>query len=68
MKFKLMFDDIGYKLKVSMEAVNKASGSMNSRVIPSMRRLKDMGAGSDNIEKIDLLDIDNENNTDRENK
>jgi len=60
MKFKLMFDDIGQKLKASMEAVNKAAGSMNSRVLPSMKRLKEMGAGSENIKKTELLDIDNE--------
>ena len=61
-----MFDDIGQKLKASMEAVNKASGSMNSRVLPSMKRLKEMGAGSDDIKNTELLDIDNE--SDIENK
>ena len=64
MKFKLMFDDIGQKLKASVEAVNKASSSMNSRVLPSMKRLKEMGAGNENINKTVLLDIDNENNVD----
>ena len=63
MKFKIMFDDIGQRLKVSMDAVNKAAASMNSRVIPSMKRLKEMGAGSDEIHNTELLDIDSNNDS-----
>ena len=41
-----------------MTSYNKALGSMQSRIIPSMKRLKEMGAGSDNINDSDLLDIE----------
>ena len=41
-----------------MGSYNKALGSMQSRIIPSMRRLKDMGAGSDEIEESNLLDVE----------
>tara|TARA_B100001123_G_C15149401_1_gene962881 strand:+ start:39 stop:1127 length:1089 start_codon:yes stop_codon:yes gene_type:complete len=57
-KFLSLFEDIGKKLNTAMGSYNKALGSMQSRVIPSMRRLKDMGAGSDDIEESNLLDIE----------
>ena len=56
-KFLSLFEDIGKKLNTAMGSYNKALGSMQSRIIPSMRRLKDMGAGSDNIKESDLLDV-----------
>ena len=37
--------------------ISKAIGSIQSRIIPSMRRLKDMGAGSEDIAESQLLDI-----------
>ena len=55
-----MFKDIGKKLKTAQLAYNKASNSMKSRVIPSMERFKEMGAGSTEIEEPDLLDIGSE--------
>ena len=55
--FSLMFKDIGKKLKTAQLAYNKASSSMKSRVIPSMERFKEMGAGSADIEEPDLLDV-----------
>ena len=58
--FSLMFKDIGKKLKTAQIAYNKASSSMKSRVIPSMERFKEMGAGSAEIEEPDLLDIGSE--------
>ena len=33
---------------------------MQSRLIPSMKRLKDMGAGSEDIESSQLLDVEPE--------
>ena len=57
-KFILMFQDIGMKLDKAKETYNKASNSMNSRVLPSMKRLKDMGAGSEEIENSEQLDVD----------
>tara|TARA_Y100001970_G_C14232607_1_gene859616 strand:+ start:1157 stop:2257 length:1101 start_codon:yes stop_codon:yes gene_type:complete len=57
-KFYGMFEEIGKRLTSAMTSYNKALGSMQSRIIPSMRRLKEMGAGSDNINNSDLLDVE----------
>ena len=59
-KFILMFQDIGTKLDKAKETYNKASNSMNSRVMPSMKRLKDMGAGTDEIKLSNQLDVESE--------
>jgi len=59
-KFNLMFQDIGKKLNTAQTSYNKAASSMNSRLIPSMKRLKDMGAGSDEIFQSELLDVQEE--------
>ena len=56
-KFYLMFEDIGKKLNTTQTSYNKAVKSMNSRLIPSMKKLKDMGAGSEDIAESELLDI-----------
>ena len=65
-KFHLMFEDIGKKLNTAMGSYNKALGSIKSRIIPSMNRLKDMGAGSDEIQTADLLDFESELNEQEE--
>ena len=57
-KFYSLFDDIGKRLSLAMGSYNKALGSMKSRIIPSMKRLKEMGAGSDEIENSELLDVE----------
>lgn len=57
-KFYGLFEDIGKRLSSAMGSYNKALGSMRSRIIPSMKRLKEMGAGSDEIESSELLDIE----------
>ena len=57
-KFYGLFEDIGKRLSSAMGSYNKALGSMRSRIIPSMKRLKEMGAGSDEIENSELLDIE----------
>ena len=59
-KFNLMFQDIGKKLNTAQTAYNKAVSSMNSRLLPSMKKLKDMGAGSDEITQSELLDVQEE--------
>jgi len=59
-KFNLMFQDIGKKLNTAQTAYNKAASSMNSRLLPSMKKLKDMGAGSDEITQTELLDVQEE--------
>ena len=59
-KFSAMFDDIGKKLNTAKTSYNKALSSMQSRLIPSMKRLKDMGAGSEDIESSQLLDVEPE--------
>jgi len=60
-KFISLFEDIGKRLNMTVASFNKAIGSMNLRVLPSMKRLKDMGAGSEEINEGNLLDINMEN-------
>ena len=57
-KFSSMFEEIGKRLNTTKIYYNKALSSMESRLIPSMKRLKDMGAGSEEIGKSELLDIE----------
>ena len=47
----------GKKLNTTQTAFNKAASSMNARLIPSMKKLKDMGTGSDEIKTSELLDV-----------
>jgi DNA recombination protein RmuC len=56
-KFSSMFQDIGKKLNTTQTAFNKAASSMNARLIPSMKKLKDMGTGSEEIKTSELLDV-----------
>jgi DNA recombination protein RmuC len=46
------FNDIGSKLNSSLDAYNKAVGSMDSRVMPSLKRLKDMGTAAEEIPEV----------------
>ena len=57
-KFYSLFEDIGKKLNTTMGSFNKALGSMKTRVFPSVNRLKEMGAGSQDIKTSSLLDIE----------
>jgi DNA recombination protein RmuC len=40
------------KLNGSLESYNKAVGSFDSRVMPSLRKLKDMGACTEEVEEV----------------
>lgn len=46
------FNDIGSKLNSSVEAYNKAVGSMDSRIMPSLKRLKDMGTTTEELSEV----------------
>jgi len=46
------FSDIGNKLEGAQKSFNSAVGSMEKRVMPSVRRLKELGAGSADIEAV----------------
>ncbi len=57
-KFMALFEDIGRRLNMTVKSFNKAIGSINLRVIPSMKRLKDMGAGSEELQEGKVLDAE----------
>lgn len=48
--------DVGRKLNATVQSFNKAAGSLESRVLPSINRLKDMGAGSSKFPEINQID------------
>ncbi len=48
--------DVGRKLNAAVQSFNKAAGSLESRVLPSINRLKDMGAGSSEIPGVNQID------------
>jgi len=51
------FDNIGSNLEKAVTAYNKAVGSMESRILPSVRRFKELGAtGADEIPVIEQID------------
>lgn len=51
------FDDIGSSIARAMDAYNKAVGSMESRVLPSVRRFKEFGiTGSEEIPVLEQID------------
>jgi DNA recombination protein RmuC len=51
------FDNIGSNLEKAIAAYNKAVGSMESRILPSVRRFKELGAtGADEIPVIEQID------------
>ena len=51
------FQNIGSSLERAIGAYNKAIGSMESRVLPSVRRFKELGAtGADEIPVLDQID------------
>jgi DNA recombination protein RmuC len=55
--FAKHFDNIGSNLEKSIGAYNKAVASMESRILPSVRRFKELGvAGSNEISIIEQID------------
>jgi DNA recombination protein RmuC len=51
------FDNIGSNLEKAIAAYNKAVGSMESRILPSVRKFKELGAtGADEIPIIEQID------------
>lgn len=56
-KFVDMYSDIGRHLQRSVSAYNKATGSLDSRLVPAMRRFRELGIGADEIEQPTPLDV-----------
>ena len=56
-KFVAMYGDIGRHLQRSVSAYNKATGSLDSRLVPAMRRFRELGVGTDEIEPPTPLDV-----------
>jgi DNA recombination protein RmuC len=56
-KFVGLYSDIGKNLERSVNAFNKATGSLDSRLVPAMRRFRELGVGTDGIEEPAPLDV-----------
>jgi DNA recombination protein RmuC len=56
--FRDHLEDVGSRLNSSMESYNKAVGSMESRVMPSLKKLREMGVGDEDVQ--DLKQIENQ--------
>jgi DNA recombination protein RmuC len=54
--FSSHLSEIGKRLNATVQSYNKAAGSMESRILPSIQRLKEMGAGSGEIPVISPVD------------
>ena len=50
------FGEVGARLNGQVDAYNKAVGSLDSRVLPSLRRLKEMGASSEEIAGVEHVE------------
>jgi len=56
-KFVGLYSDIGKHIERSVNAFNKATGSLDSRLVPAMRRFRELGVGTDGIEEPLPLDV-----------
>jgi DNA recombination protein RmuC len=56
MTFAAHFSGIGKSLEASVKKYNEASGSMETRVLPAVRRLKELGVGSEEIEAVHQIE------------
>ncbi len=56
-KFVSLYSDIGKNLERSVKAFNRATGSLDSRLVPAMRRFRELGVGADGIEEPVQLDV-----------
>jgi DNA recombination protein RmuC len=50
--------DVGKRLNMTVQSYNKSVGSLESRIMPSIQRLKDMGAGAGELP--DIVPIDSQ--------
>jgi DNA recombination protein RmuC len=51
------FEDLGSALRKATEAYNRTIGSLEARVLPSVRRFKDLGVtGADEIPSLEQVD------------
>jgi len=48
--------DVGKRLNMTVQSYNKSVGSLESRIMPSIQRLKDMGAGSGEVPEVSPID------------
>jgi DNA recombination protein RmuC len=48
--------EMGKRLNTTVHSYNKAVGSLESRILPSVQRLKEMGAGSGEMPEIDQIE------------
>lgn len=48
--------EMGKKLNTTVHSYNKAVGSLESRILPSVQRLKEMGAGSGDLPEIEQIE------------
>jgi DNA recombination protein RmuC len=56
MTFAAHFSGIGKSLEASVKKYNDAAGSMDMRVLPAVRRLKELGVGGEEIEPAHLIE------------
>ena len=56
MIFAAHFSGIGRSLEASVKKYNDAAGSMDMRVLPAVRRLKELGVGGEEIEPAHLIE------------
>lgn len=56
MTFAAHFSGIGKSLEASVKKYNEAAGSMDMRVLPAVRRLKELGVGGEEIEPAHLIE------------
>jgi len=49
-------NDVGSKLNSSVQSYNKAVGSFDGRVVPSLRKLKEMGTSSEEIAEVEQIE------------
>jgi DNA recombination protein RmuC len=54
--FAAHFSGIGKSLDASVKKYNDAAGSMDTRVLPAVRRLRELGVGGDEIEAIHQIE------------
>jgi len=54
--FTARFNDVGSKISASVKSYNEAVASMEGRLIPAARRLKEFGAGSDEVQGAEMVE------------